>query len=442
MASGADRSLGEREPARPGEWVGALSHLAADRELDQVGASRKRNGTRLGSQPGSASAVAKAPYRMVPAGQSPVCQCQGAGVRGLYFSSDEAETWLAEGLAILERELPEQVLADGGHFERSPMYHGIILEDLLDMIHLAGCYEIRSPLPGPLPGGEGIIGRVPVSTWVDTARGMSDWLKTMCHPDGEIGFFNDATLGVAPASAELEAYAGRLGLDRVDDPAQRLRQLGESGYLRLQQGPAVALLDVGEIGPDYLPGHAHADTLSFELSLFDQRVIVNSGISCYGVSPERLRQRGTAAHSTVVINGEDSSEVWGGFRVARRARPLGLEIQDEGDVISVVCAHDGYRRLPGRPTHRRRWVLEEGRIVVQDTIEGSYREAVACFHLHPAVRVRYHEGAAEGNLEFQGGQSVRWSVTGGRVSVAETTYHPGFGLTVPNQTLKVAFNRQ
>ncbi|MEN9780004.1 MAG: hypothetical protein RL014_1152 [Pseudomonadota bacterium] len=95
----------------------------------------------------------------------------------------------------------------------------------------------------------------------------------------------------------------------------------DSGYVRLDNGPAVALLDVAPVGPDYLPGHAHADTLSFELSVGAQRVLVNSGTSCYGSSAERLRQRGTAAHNTVVVNGQDSSEVWGGFRVARRPLP-------------------------------------------------------------------------------------------------------------------------
>ena len=55
---------------------------------------------------------------------------------GLYFTGNEADEWLGKGLAILEREVPEQVLRDGGHFERSPMHHGIILEDLLDLLNV------------------------------------------------------------------------------------------------------------------------------------------------------------------------------------------------------------------------------------------------------------------------------------------------------------------
>lgn len=37
---------------------------------------------------------------------------------------------------IIESELTEQILNDGGHFELSPMYHQIILERLLDCINL------------------------------------------------------------------------------------------------------------------------------------------------------------------------------------------------------------------------------------------------------------------------------------------------------------------
>jgi uncharacterized heparinase superfamily protein len=227
---------------------------------------------------------------------------------GLFFQGAEADKWLRKGLQLLHRELPEQILADGGHFERSPMYHSIILEDLLDLINLLkGVTLERHSMHSFAPRGN-------EEYWQDTAQGMLQWLKALCHPDGQIAFFNDAAFEIAPSPQELEAYAQRLGVSAVNKA-----DLNDSGYMRLQKGAAVALLDVGEIGPDYLPGHAHADTLSFELSLFNERFLVNSGTSCYGISPERLRQRASAAHNTLVINGQNSSEVWGSFRVARRS---------------------------------------------------------------------------------------------------------------------------
>ena len=99
---------------------------------------------------------------------------------------------------------------------------------------------------------------------------------------------------------------------------------------------------------------------------------MNSGTSRYGIGPERLRQRSTAAHNTVSIDGQDSSEVWGGFRVARRAKPFGLQIQEDANGVHVVCSHDGYVRLPGRPIHRREWRLSDHAVEIVDAVDDRF----------------------------------------------------------------------
>ncbi|WP_295426891.1 alginate lyase family protein [uncultured Thiodictyon sp.] len=366
---------------------------------------------------------------------------------GSFFHGDEADAWRAQGRGILSAQLCEQVLPDGGHCERSPMYHAILLEDVLDLVNLATAYPATID-----PGSLGF--------YRDQAQLMAQWLQALCHPDGEIAFFNDAALGIAPTLVQLIDYGRRLGLRPAESAADGLVWLRESGYLRLTRGPAVALLDVAPIGPDYLPGHAHADTLSFELSLFGRRVIVNGGTSRYGSGPERLAERGTAAHSTVQIDGADSSEVWGGFRVARRARPLDVRVDPvphldlvalrgslgrpgarppatpspDGPLLASA-AHDGYRRLPGRPLHRRTWELTPGRLTVTDRIEGVFSEATARFHLHPEVVA---EGTSErGRLHLPGGRIVRWQVSGGQARIVADQWHPQFGLSLPAQCLEV-----
>ncbi|MGE4578793.1 MAG: heparinase II/III family protein [Desulfuromonadales bacterium] len=341
---------------------------------------------------------------------------------GLFFAGEEAEEWLKKGLVILDQEIGEQILPDGGHFERSPMYHAIILEDLLDLVNLFQSYGVQAP-----------------ANWLDALARMRRWLQTMRHPDGEIVLFNDAAFGIAPRAAALEAYADRLRLGPAptwDD--ETAVHLWNTGYLRLQQGEAMAFLDVGPIGPDYIPGHAHADTLNFELSLCGQRVIVDSGTSTYEKNSERQRQRGTSAHNTVQINGEDSSEVWGGFRVARRARPFGLSIEERPDEVHVSCAHDGYRRLKGQPIHRRVWVLGQKDLSIHDTIEGKFREAIVRYHFHPEVQVELSgKGAGRGILP--GGQGFVFNVSGGVARLIDTTYHPEFNVSLPTRCLEVAF---
>ena len=232
-----------------------------------------------------------------------------------------------------------------------------------------------------------------------------------------------------------DSYAARLGLVPREVLPAGLTRLADSGYVQVQQTDCVALLDLAPIGPDYLPGHAHADTLSFELSLFGRRVFVNSGTSCYGVGPERQRQRGTAAHNTVVIDGADSSEVWGGFRVARRAQPFDVQIAEQGGEISVSGAHDGYRRLRGKPVHRRSWRFGPSSLTVVDRIEGDFREAVAHYFLHPDAYVL----EAEQRIAVPGseGRSARWRVRGGELQVVSAEYHPEFGVSLPSRCLRV-----
>lgn len=339
---------------------------------------------------------------------------------GLWFDDDEAEGWLQTGRRILAWEIPEQILPDGGQFELSPMYQALAVEDVLDLVNLARAF-----------GREDLA-----AEWMRPVPAMLAWLATMAHPDGRIAFFNDAAFGIAPENAEIKAYAETLGFCR-QAPRGPLTWLEDSGYARLETGPAVLFADMARIGPDYLPGHAHADTLSFELSLFGQRVIVNSGTSVYGTGAERLRQRGTAAHSTVCVAGRDSSEVWDGFRVGRRARIVEATVTQQADKLIAEGAHDGYRYLPGRPMHHRRWKLGAGALLIEDWLSDPHHPAEARFNLHPAVAI--HQDAPDrGHLRFADDLRVGWRAGPGNTRIEATTWHPEFGLSQPTSCLVVA----
>lgn len=344
---------------------------------------------------------------------------------GTWFDGREARSWQEMGLRLLQRELTEQVLADGGHFERSPMYHAVILADLLEL-----CALTRA-LPSALPS-------LSVRAWEDAASRMLDWLAVMTRPDGDIVPFNDAASGIAPSLVRLKAFAETIGI------RGRLRDAGvngsvdlpETGYARLHKGPAIIWADAAPIGPDYIPGHAHADTLTFEMSVHGQPVFVDAGISRYDISPERLQERSTAAHNTVEIDDQDSSEVWGSFRVARRARVFDRRLHEEDEQITLECAHDGYRRLPGRPVHRRRWVLSPRRLLLTDCIEGRFQRAVSRLHLHPAIRPDITD-PGRGTLTLPDGRQLRWQVRGARMRIAASLYHPRFNTSIDNQCIEL-----
>lgn len=347
---------------------------------------------------------------------------------GLFFAGDEAERWLALGRNILARELPEQILADGGQFELSPMYHAIALEDLLDLANVARTFGLDAV-------ADEMASRVPA---------MLDWLAVMSHPDGGIAFFNDAALGIAPNVQELCRYAGDLGL--ASDFAQStpsLIKLAASGYVRAEHGPAVIIADVAQVGPDYLPGHAHADTLSFELSLNGKRLFVNSGTSVYGTGPERQRQRGTAAHSALVLDGENSSEVWSGFRVGRRAKPFDVAVYGDESKLIAHGAHDGYTHLPGCPVHRRKWCLSEGQLFVEDTVEGfGVHRLEAYFHLGQGISAVADttKGVVE-LTDIEGGSLATFVAEGGLAEVMSSSWHPEFGRSIKTSAIKVSAQR-
>lgn len=347
---------------------------------------------------------------------------------GLFFSSKESEIWLNKGLKIIDDELNEQVLSDGGNFERSPMYHSIFLEDILDLINISQVYPKA-------------IQQRRVNKWIKKLNDMFRWLDTMSHPDGEISFFNDSAMGIATNLNELVNYAQRLGIKYSANKFNTAKILADTGYIRLASNNAIALLDVAPIGPDYQPGHAHADTLSFELSLFGQRLLVNGGTSEYENSPVRQYERSTKAHNTVVVNNENSSEVWSRFRVARRAYPFDLIVKELENFVSITCSHDGYKRLFGKPIHKRNWQLFETSLIITDHIMGSFKNAYAYFHFHPSVTIVKNQNS-KFNLEMSNGQNIIIEVKIGKPIIQTSYYSPEFGKRIKIKCLKVSLDEK
>ena len=342
---------------------------------------------------------------------------------GLYFQGNEADDWYKVGIKILNRELPEQVLDDGGNFELSPMYHAIFLEDLLDIINLHRAYKKQPP--------NGILDRVPL---------MFDWLNTMSHPDGDIAFFNDSALDIAPSFDDFTSYAKRLGVDYKDQGFDGYTHLKESGYIRFNSQDLAVIADIAQIGPSYIPGHGHADALSFEVSLFGKRVVVNSGISTYETGFDRNIQRGTLSHSTISINDTNSSEVWGGFRVARRAKIFNTDNTKSDGLTRFSACHDGYARIKGKPVHCREWITSNNLLEIIDTVSGSGKHKISSvLPLHPEVMVSNIQ-INLAQLEVDG-KKVEVSFEGeGLLAVKDALYHPEFGISMNNKQLIYSYN--
>ena len=162
---------------------------------------------------------------------------------------------------------------------------------------------------------------------------------------------------------------------------------------------------------------------------------MNSGTSVYGTGADRQWQRSTAAHSTISIDGEDSSEVWGGFRVARRARVLDRKQTELDGSIYLSACHDGFKRLKNKPVHCREWLFEANRLTIYDKIKGKGENTIsAVLVLHPEIKVMNVDGN-RAVLNVIDKEVVILVEGKGLLVLENSSYHPEFGLSVKNSHL-------
>lgn len=351
-------------------------------------------------------------------------------IAGLAFEGAEAARWRRRALALLESELREQVLADGGHFERTPAYHVEVLRGLLE-IH--AWFEAN--------------GQAAPGWCLDAARRMHGFLGRILAPDGSLPLLKDTTLDGDPIDPALLAAAGLT----APAPSRESAALAATGFFVMRDDTVghYLVFDAGKPCPDYLPAHAHADALSFELHVAGVPVVVDSGVFEYRAGPWRNYFRSTRAHNTVEVEGENQSEVWGSFRVARRARIQSVSWEDRPESITVAAEHDGYERLRVPVRHRRtiRW-NRGGLWEVEDELRGrGPTRAASHVHFHPSI-----EPVAEGDgiwllrgapcavrlrARGQDGASL---VRGLEAPVRQGWHSPRFGVIEPNYVL--TFHRE
>lgn len=306
---------------------------------------------------------------------------------GIFFEDNKSRKWLHKGLSIIKKEISEQILDDGGHYENSPMYHNLILEDMIDLVNLISNNKSKLTLEE-----ETILDDLKTQI-----KKMIEWAVYMAHPDGNISFFNDSTFEISSNLKDIIKYAVNLKIINNKDILELwkrknarfyLNHFKNTGYIVSSFNDAYLIADVGMVGPDYIPSHAHADTLSFELSIFGSRVIVNSGISTYEDNETRKYERGTSAHNTVVVEDKNSSEVWSSFRVGNRARAKVLKTAEKSSCISVKSQHDGYNSIMQKKIHSREWVLKKNSLLIYDKIIGKQKtNGQSILILHPNIKI-------------------------------------------------------
>ncbi|MCX5739436.1 MAG: heparinase II/III family protein, partial [Proteobacteria bacterium] len=273
-----------------------------------------------------------------------------------------------DAFALFEREVREQILPDGAHVERCPMYHAVCLADLVDLRALCG-----DASPG----------------WLrDAVARASGFLESILLGDGDIPMLGDGWRG----EVDVQRLLGQARA--LETPLAPQAPEHASGLVRLARGPLRCVVRAGSHGPDYQLGHAHADLLSFDVSVGALRVVTDTGTGAYANGPMRRHLRSTAAHNTVQVDGAELLEAWSSFRSGRRGRARVLARGCCDRFEWLVASHDGYRWLPGSPEPQRLWLVGENELWVLDAVLGTGRHRIESrLHLHPdaaaaAVSVR------------------------------------------------------
>ncbi len=335
-------------------------------------------------------------------------------IAGLFFDSAKSIRWVNKYTAMLLREIKVQILENGGHYELSPMYHNIILEDLLEILAFYKVYS--QPYPKLL---------------IPTVEKMLVWSGAMTHPDGEVSFFNDSVSGIAATMSELKNIARSLGIDAHAQP-KIIHDC--DGYYVVKKDLWDLKFDAADVMANHQPGHTHADALSFELSVGDQRFFVNSGISTYHDLQARQEQRSTSAHNALVIDGKNSSHVWSKFRLAARAKIFNRSvIKDEKEIV-LSASHDGYKSLKSSLIRTRQISVSENSIKIQDLVEGGNQHNVELFfYLHPDIEVVQKDKVLFLNSS---NQKLKLSFSSD-FEIKDSLYFPSFNCSQRNKVIVV-----
>ncbi len=274
-----------------------------------------------------------------------------------YFQNDK---FYMKSKNILTKELNEQILFDGGHFELSPMYHQIMLFRILDCIQLIKLNNWKND-------------KLLILLKLVSSK-MLSWLCNITFNNGDIPMINDSTFKIAPTTKKIVDYGKHLNI------YAKKNRLSDSGYRMFKNQKYELFMDLGDVGASYQPGHVHSDTFNFILYKNNQPFIVDTGISTYEKNKRRQKERSTSSHNTITINHHEQTEVWGGFRVAKRAKILSF-----AETINQFSAsHDGYKNLG--IIHNRKFIADKDSVHIYDKLNKQHVfKQKAHFHFHPSL---------------------------------------------------------
>lgn len=375
---------------------------------------------------------------------------------GLLFEGNEAYKWFNQGMSILKAETEEQIELDGGHFERCPSYHWVVTKNYLEIA--LWLKRNKKLVPEWLDGA--LYKMLEFGLIITPVDGNEPLLKDSAwsaSPDSQ-SVLNSGSLYFQESkfkSCNILGLYERLLFHKDDLALARQKNssfkciegiwyLEQSGYLVTRTHNSHFIFDVGQVSPDYLPAHAHADIFTYELILNNKRIIVDSGVYKYQAGNWRDYFRSTRAHNTVSVNGVNQSEVWHSFRVARRAEPKVCFFEQKQAHTLIQAYHNGYQRLDSKVIHRRTVLTHNAGlwIFVDELFSTSDLHITAqnYIHFHPDISPKFIQNqhwkvVDDVSLIIADQPNLQTNQFYGELDCLQGWYSSHFGAICPNHVL-------
>jgi hypothetical protein len=384
---------------------------------------------------------------------------------------DKHQRWANEAWSSIGQACLAQVAADGVNLEQASWYLGFVFELLAVGVCIARAQR-----------------RIVAATVLDRLVSMARFAQSLhtcsdavlhhgdadgAHATGLVGAEHDAVLRLlelAPAlTATPWAGAARGAGAWLSSPASAAdesqpsdtpplvlraplpRRFDSGGYYllgaRFGQPDEIKLIaDAGELGYLSIAAHGHADALSLRLGVAGLPILVDRGSGYYNIEPAwRHYLRGTLAHNTLCLDGQDQSVYGGPFLWLNRARCRVHSFVSD-DAHGEFCAsHDGYTRLAGQAIHNREvlWQGDMQRFVVRDALSSRSKHQVAvAWHFDPTCEVSLRgekvvvrRGPVTVTLAAQSLQPGCWSLHRAEADSPLGWHSPAFGQRVPAPTV-------
>ena len=300
-------------------------------------------------------------------------------------------------IKAVTRMSERQVLPDGGHLERNPASQMQALRHLIDIRSVLGTSSIEIPEA--------------LQRAIDRAAPM---LRFYRHGDGGFALFQ--------RQHRKRTLADRCCAHQGRGPRQAA-DLSASYRVRAYRREP----DAGDCGwRQSVTGRtgAHAGTLSFEMSVGKQRVIVNCGAYAGRDATWRLAQRATAAHSTLVVEDRNSAEIREDGTIGATGVTVTSERLEADGNTWIDMSHDGYLASHDVVHRRRIYINASGSdIRGEDTLDGSGDHKFSIrFHLHPSVKASLVQDGTSVLLRLPDKSGWRMRCSGGIASLQESIY--------------------